>query len=99
MGQIMAYQLQRRSAVFHGVDGDAAVTVDRPLQIPMGIVNRGTYGFFAQRSGDVCRDLARSNAGVIKTLIAIWKRKCDLGHGCPPRRFGAYQAPGCGYDT
>ena len=97
MGQIMAHQLQRRCAVFHCVDRDAAVTGDRPLQIPMGIINRGTYRFFTQRSGDICRDLACSNAGVIVTLIAIWKRKCDLGHSCPPRRFGAYQAPGCGY--
>ena len=97
VGGVMADEFQRRFLVLHGVDGDAGICVDWPLQVPMLAVDGGADCLLAQGIGDIGGDLGRRHASGIFTRITIREGQGDLGHGPVPRRFGAHDAPGCGF--
>ncbi len=98
VGKVMPDQLKRCGVVFHGVDGDAGVGFDGPLQVPVLAIQGGRNGLFAQRIGNAGGNFGSRDACVKIAGVAIGECQGNLRHGRQaPRRFGAYKAPGCGY--
>ena len=78
MREIMPDQLQRRGFVFHGIDGDAGVPGDGPLQIPVLAIDLRGDGFFRQRIRDACRHIGGGDTGSEAACVAIGKGQENL---------------------
>ena len=80
MGQIVADQLIGLRLVLQGVDGDAGIGGDRPLQVPMLAVDRGRDRLFRKGFRYVGGNLGRGDAGRVVARIAVGKGQGNLGH-------------------
>ena len=80
MRQIVTDQFQCCVIILHGVDGDLGVFIDRPLQIPVLSVHRGTDGFFAQRGRNALGHFGRGDPSRKAARIAIGESKGDVCH-------------------